>query len=70
MPAPQTAAPTRYFTAADAAKLTGLSYWYIRHLAHTGAVPVAAICGRRAPLFDGDGIAWLAARRRKAPGGS
>ena len=56
--------PTRLFTAADAARASGWSYFYVRDLAKAGKAPVAAIVGRRAPLFDAAGIEWLRARRR------
>lgn len=56
----------RLFTAREASQKTGFSYWYIRVLARTGEVPVAATYARRAPLFDAAGIAWLTARRAKS----
>ena len=54
----------RLYTAADAARVSGLSYFHIRHLARSGIAPVAAVVGRGAPLFDVAGIEWLRARRR------
>jgi hypothetical protein len=57
------APPPRFFTAADASRLTGLSYGFIRELAKTGEAPVAAVVGQCAPLFDDAGIEWLNRRR-------
>jgi len=57
--------PTRLFTAADAARVSGWSYWHVRELARMGEVPVAAIVGQNAPLFDQAGVEWLKERRRE-----
>lgn len=57
--------PRRLFTAADASRVSGWSYWHIRELARAGEVPVAAIVGQNAPLFDEAGVEWLKERRRE-----
>lgn len=61
----QQGTPPRFFTAADASRLTGFSYGFIRELARNGELPVVGIVGRHAPLLDDAGIKWLERRRAR-----
>jgi|HubBroStandDraft_6_1064221.scaffolds.fasta_scaffold1946243_2 hypothetical protein len=59
-------AAQRFYTATDAAKMTGFSYGLIRELMRLGEIPIAATVGNAVPLLDQHGIAKLTARKKYA----